>query len=137
MESKILFSCLRRPLPSPSSTTLKSPPPPFLFLFREITFSPATLYLTRTLNKFLKMRLKELRYRSCILKKNWLNFSKSLFRIRFNLRHPQPSLFLCALESSLWCFSSLENVYFQVSQQFYRNLGRQRNDSKYREVARL
>ena len=32
--------------------------------------------------------------------------------IRFNLRHPQPSLFLFALESPLRCFSSLANHYF-------------------------
>ena len=44
------------------------------------------------------------------------------------------SAILCALQSSLWCFSSLENCYFQVSQPFNRNLGRQRNDSKYRDV---
>ena len=44
--------------------------------------------------------------------KRWLNFSKSSFPILFNLLHPQPSLFLFALESSLWYFSSLANHYF-------------------------
>ena len=60
--------------------------------------------------------LKELRHQSCFLKKNWLNFSKSSFPIRLNLLHPQPSLFLIALESTFWCFSSLANHYFKVSQ---------------------
>ena len=32
--------------------------------------------------------------------------------ICFNLRHPQPSLFLFALESPLWCFSSLAKILF-------------------------
>ena len=41
-----------------------------------------------------------------------LNFLKSSFPIRFNLPHPQSSLFLFALESQLWCFSSLANHYF-------------------------
>ena len=47
--------------------------------------------------------------------KHWqkcLNFSKSLFPNRFNLLHPQPSLFLSVLESPLWYFSSLANHYF-------------------------
>ena len=69
--------------------------------------------------------------------KKWLYFSKSLFPIRFNLRHPQPSLFLFTLESPLWCFSSLVSHYFWASQNFNRNLGRRRNDSKYRDVAPL
>ena len=43
--------------------------------------------------------------------KNGLNFSKSSFSIRFNLLHPQPPSFLFALESPLWCFSSLANHY--------------------------
>ena len=42
--------------------------------------------------------------------KNRLKFSKSSFPIRFNLLHPQPSLFFFALESPLWCFSSLANM---------------------------
>ena len=31
---------------------------------------------------------------------------KLSFPVHFNLFHPQPSLFLYALESPLWCFSS-------------------------------
>ena len=57
--------------------------------------------------------------------------------MRFNLRHPQPSLFLFVLESPLWCFSSLANHYFKVLQHFNRNLGHQRNEIKYRDVAPL
>ena len=82
--------------------------------------------------------LKELRRRSCIkiFKTNWLNFSKSSFSIRFNPLHPQLSLFLFALEWSLWCFSSLANHYFKVSSTWTAiYLGHQRNDSKYRDVA--
>ena len=45
-------------------------------------------------------------------RKNWLNFSKSSFSICFNLLHPQPSLFLFALESPLWYSSSSANHYF-------------------------
>ena len=71
------------------------------------------------------------RYRSCILKELYLNFSKLSFSIRFNLLHPQPFLFLFVSESLLWCFSSFANYYFQVSQNFIGNLGRKRNDSKY------
>ena len=57
--------------------------------------------------------LKELGHHLCIyLKKNWLNFSKSLFPVHFNPLYPQPSLFLFALESTFWCFSSLSNHYF-------------------------
>ena len=47
----------------------------------------------------------------CVTWKNCLNFSKSTFPVCFNL-HPQPSLFLFALESLFQCFSSLENHYF-------------------------
>ena len=44
--------------------------------------------------------------------KNWLNFWKSSSPIRFNLPHAQPSLFLFALESPIWCFTSLPNHFF-------------------------
>ena len=69
--------------------------------------------------------------------KSWLNYSKSSFPIRFNLLHRQPFLFHFVSESHLWCFSSLANHYFYVSQHFNRNLGHRRNDSKYRDVAPL
>ena len=51
--------------------------------------------------------IKKLRHHSCIFEKNG-----KTFQIRFNLLNPQPSLFLFALESTLWCFSSLANHYF-------------------------
>ena len=38
-------------------------------------------------------------------------FFKSSFPVRFNLRHRQPSLFRFALESPLWCFSSLKPLF--------------------------
>ena len=42
------------------------------------------------------------------------------------------------LESPIWCFSSsLADHYFWVSQHLNRTLGRQRNDSEYRDVAVL
>ena len=55
----------------------------------------------------MRVVLKELRHRSCILKK-----MAKLFKIRFNFLHSQPSLFLFVLESLLWCLSSLANHYF-------------------------
>ena len=47
-----------------------------------------------------------------------LNFSSLLVVIRVNLLHPSPSLFLYGSLLSLWCFSILVNVYFQVSFNF-------------------
>ena len=64
-------------------------------------------------------------------------FNIVIYNGGFNVLHPQLSLFLFALESPLWCFSSLANHHFKVSQHFSRNLGRRRNDSKYRDVAPL
>ena len=49
------------------------------------------------------------------LEKFSLNFSSSLFVIRVNLLHPQPSWFLYGLLLSLWCVTVLANYYFQVS----------------------
>ena len=72
--------------------------------------------------------LKELCHR--VFWEEELNFSKPSFQIRFNLFHPQPSLFLFALESPLCCFSL-------VSLHFNHNLGHRWNDSKYRDVAPL
>ena len=61
-----------------------------------------------------------------------------LFKIViFNMFQYSPSSFLFALQSTLWCFSSSANHYFQVSQHFNRNLGHWKNDSKYRDVAPL
>ena len=54
----------------------------------------------------LRLSLKELRHR---------DFSKSSFSVRLNLLHPQPSLFVFALESILCFFSSLANRYFLAS----------------------
>ena len=42
------------------------------------------------------------------------NFLSSSFIIRVNLLHPRPSLFLYGLLLSLWCFSILVDLYFQV-----------------------
>ena len=36
-------------------------------------------------------------------------------RLRLNLLHPQPSLFLFVFLSPFWCFSTLVNYYFETS----------------------
>ena len=66
------------------------------------------------------------------LEKFSLKSSSSSFRIRVNLRHPDPSLFLLGLLSPLWCFSILRNYYFVVV-----ILDGVKNDSKCRDVAPL
>ena len=59
--------------------------------------------------------LKELRHTSCILKKKKLNVSKSSFPVRFNLFHPQPSLFL-------FCFRINPLVFFFLSKPLFLGL---------------
>ena len=82
------------------------------------------------------LSLKELRYRSCILKK-----LAKLFKIVIsNPFQSSPSsviLFPFCHRITPLVFSFLATHYFQVLQHFNRDLGRQRNDSKYRDVAPL
>ena len=76
--------------------------------FKPIVFTDSRKERTNT-------NLKGATSRFSHLEKFNLNFSSSSFVIRVNLLHPQPSLFLCGLLLSLWCFSVLVNYYFQVS----------------------
>ena len=81
--------------------------------------------------------LKQLRYRSFILKKK-----AKLFKIViFNSFQSTPSSAIlvpfCFRITPFWCFSSLVNHFFLVSQHFNRNLSPRRNDSKYRDVVPL
>ena len=52
--------------------------------------------------------------RSYVSWTNWPILSSLSFAIRFNLLHPQPSLFLFSLLLPLWCFSTLVNCYFEL-----------------------
>ena len=98
-----------------------------------LVWRAVTEYVTRHCSVCLRNRegLKELRHRWCILKK--------MAQLCENHHFQSVSIFailvpFCSRITPL-VFSSLENQFFYVSQHFNRNLGRQRNDKKYRGVA--
>ena len=67
------------------------------------------------------------------LKKISLTFQNHHFQsvsTASNLSHP-------VLEPPLWCFSSLANHFVLGFQHFNSNLGHQRNDPKYCDIAHL
>ena len=55
------------------------------------------------------------------LEKFSLNFSSTSFAIRVNLLHPKPSFFPFGLFLPLCCWSTLENYFIPINDNFQRS----------------